>query len=57
MDPILADLIDRARRAVVTDADRREQRISFAYGNARIENRTITRDMVERAAQRLEGER
>ena len=54
MDPILADLVDRARRAVVTDADRREQRISFAYGNARIENRAITRDMVERAAQRLE---
>lgn len=30
----------------------REQRIDFAYGNTKIENEAITREMVERAADR-----
>ncbi len=31
----------------MTDAERREQRISFAYGNTVIENPNITRELVE----------
>jgi hypothetical protein len=30
----------------------REQRIDFAYGNTKIENEAITREMVEQAADR-----
>ncbi|MEZ4359351.1 MAG: hypothetical protein R3B48_04160 [Kofleriaceae bacterium] len=32
----------------------REQRIDFAYGNTKIENEDVTREMVERAVDALE---
>lgn len=53
MDAVLADLIDRARRVTQTEGERQTQRIKFAYGNARIENADVTREMVRLASQRL----
>lgn len=46
----LASLIERARSVRMTSAQREEQRRSFAYGNTKIENSRITREMVDRAA-------
>lgn len=40
--------------AEMTDAQREEQRRSFAYGNARLSNPSVTRAMVDRAADELE---
>ena len=49
----LRELIEWARSYEMTPEERREQAISFAYGNAAIENPLITREMVEQAAERL----
>lgn len=53
MSPALMELIERARKAQMTDQQHAEQRISFAYGNTRIENNDITRETVLRAAETL----
>lgn len=53
----LQQLIERARSAPMSPAEREEQRRSFAYGNSKIENSDITRDMVDEAAQRIDSER
>lgn len=39
----------------MTPAQRETQRLSFAYGNTKIHNPAITRDMVEAAADLLDG--
>lgn len=49
----LYQLIDKARRIRMTPADREEQRRSFAYGNASIENPSVTREVVDKAADQL----
>ncbi|MFI5089371.1 MAG: hypothetical protein ACHP7P_04870 [Terriglobales bacterium] len=46
----LARLLEMAKRAEMTPEQVEEQRRSFAYGNTRIENETITRETVDRAA-------
>ena len=46
----LERLIERARNVRMTDAQREQQRRSFAYGNTRIENDRITREMVDEIA-------
>ena len=38
----------------MTDDQRQKQRLSFAYGSAKIENDLITREMIEAAARKLE---
>ena len=40
-------LIDAARTRFITDEEREAQRRSFAYGNTKIENDRITREMVD----------
>ncbi|HWS72777.1 MAG TPA: hypothetical protein VN605_11710 [Thermoanaerobaculia bacterium] len=55
MPETLKDLIDRARRVIMTDTDREAQRRSFAYGNIKIENDLVTREMVEEEAAKLES--
>lgn len=47
----LEALIDAARRVEMTDDDREVQRRSFVYGNTRIENERITRELVDRVAE------
>jgi hypothetical protein len=53
MSEELNQLIERARRVVMSDADREEQRRSFAYGNIKIENEMVTRAMVAEDAEKL----
>lgn len=42
----LQALIEAARNRPFSEAEREAQRRSFAYGNAKIENDRITREMV-----------
>ncbi len=46
----LETLLSLAKTAEMSNKERAEQRISFAYGNTKIENEFITRATVERAA-------
>lgn len=49
-------LIEAARNRPVSEAERDAQRISFAYGNAKIENPNITWEMVVDANERVKAE-
>ena len=49
----LNKLLEMARRVKMTPEEEEQQRRSFAYGNIKIENETITRDMIDRAAEQL----
>jgi len=49
----LKALIEVARRVRPTPAEREEQRRSFAYGNTAFENHLITREMIDRQAEKL----
>lgn len=51
----LATLIDKARAVTMSPAEQEEQRRSFAYGNTKIENDLITRQMVDEAAEALKS--
>jgi hypothetical protein len=46
----LAALIERARSVMMSGEQREAQRRSFAYGNTKIENELITREMVDQQA-------
>jgi hypothetical protein len=50
----LEELVIRARKITMTQAQLRKQRRSFAYGNTHIENERITREMVAEADQKIE---
>jgi len=52
----LQELLDQARKNVPTPQEKEEQRRSFAYGNTKIENSRITREMVDREAESLKKE-
>ena len=43
-------LLEKARQAVMSDAEKEAQRRSFAYGNSKIENPDITREIVDAEA-------
>jgi len=49
----LDKLIERARAVQMTPAQREEQRLSFAYGNTKIENDLITRELIAEQAEEL----
>lgn len=49
----LAELVERASKATMTDAQYEQQRRSFAYGNTNIENEMITRDSIDQAAEEI----
>lgn len=49
----LDDMIAAARKIKMTPEQEEEQRLSFVYGNCKIENDLITREMVAEAAERL----
>lgn len=53
----LEKLIDLARTVEMTPVQCEAQRRSFAYGNTRIENGDITREMIDRAAEELAAEK
>jgi hypothetical protein len=49
-------LIEWARTYEMTEAEKREQRISFVYGNCHIDNELVTREMVEEADERIRSD-
>jgi hypothetical protein len=49
----LAALIERARTVRMSVRESEQQRRSFAYGNTKIENDRITREMVDEQAEAL----
>jgi hypothetical protein len=53
MTDLLQKLLDQAKKAVPSAQEKEEQRRSFAYGNTKIENPRITREMVDREADAL----
>ena len=52
----LQALIEVAKRVTPTPAQREEQRRSFAYGNTAFENSRITREMIDRQAEKLSAD-
>lgn len=52
----LQKLIDLARQLPFTTEDREAQRRSFAYGNTKIENDRITREMIDEEDELLKAE-
>ena len=53
----LQQLLDKARKNPPTPEEKEEQRRSFAYGDTKIENPRITREMVDKAADDPKHER
>jgi hypothetical protein len=53
MSEHLQKLIDASRGRTMTDDEKEAQRRSFAYGNAHIENARVTREMVDKAAEKI----
>jgi len=49
----LSALIERARSVRMSPRESEQQRRSFAYGNTKIENERITREMVDERAEAL----
>jgi hypothetical protein len=49
----LTDLLTAAKKAELTSEEKEAQRRSFAYGNTKIENDRITRELVDQEADRL----
>ena len=53
MSEYLEKLIEAARQREMSNAEKEAQRRSFAYGNAHIENDRVTREMVNKAADKI----
>jgi hypothetical protein len=51
----LKKLMEIAGRVEMTPSQREQQRRSFAYGSANIENERVTRQMVDAAAEKLKS--
>jgi hypothetical protein len=52
-DPELAELLKTAGQATVTEEDLREQRISFAFGNAPADAKNITKASVRHTSEHI----
>lgn len=52
-DPELQKLLDSSRSKLITEDELREQRISFAFGNAPADAKGITKDSVRKASQHI----
>jgi len=50
MNKRITKLVKAARKVRMTEQEQYEQRVSFAYGSAKIENENVTRKMVVEAA-------
>lgn len=49
----IKQLLEKASKIRMSPADEEVQRRSFAYGNSKIENDRITREMINAAADRI----
>jgi hypothetical protein len=56
MTDALKKLLEAAKTAQPTPEQREQQRRSFAYGNTHFENELVTREMVDREAEKLAKE-
>jgi Fic family protein len=54
MSEELEKLLEAARHRPLSSEEQEEQRRSFAYGNANIENARVTRETVDREAEQLQ---
>ena len=54
MDHAFQHVLELAKQVTMTPLEREKQRRSFAYGNTAFENSDITREMVDREAEKLE---
>lgn len=52
-DPELTELLKTAAKTEVTEEDLREQRISFAFGNAPASAKNITKDSVRHTSEHI----
>ena len=52
-DPQLAELLKTASSKKVTEEELREQRISFAFGNATANAQNITKDSIRHASKNI----
>jgi hypothetical protein len=52
-DPELLTVLERLREVPVTEEELREQRISFAFGNAPADAKNITKDSVRHSSQNI----
>lgn len=50
------ELLKRAKIVRMTPEQKEQQRQSFAYGNAKIENSRISRESIRKAAEILRGQ-
>jgi hypothetical protein len=55
MEKSISKLIELAKEVKVTEAQRREQRRSFVYGNTAFENPDITRELVDKVDEAMES--
>lgn len=46
-------LLEKAKRITMSAGEREEQRRSFAYGNANIENEAVTKEVIAEVANRM----
>lgn len=53
MSEDLEKLLAAAKSRPLSDSEREEQRRSFAFGNANIENDRVTRETIDRQAEEL----
>jgi predicted RNA-binding protein with PIN domain len=53
----LEELIRAAKLITMSESDKEEQRRSFAYGSAKIENDDITREMIDAEADRMKQQK
>ena len=51
------ELLEAASRIPMSDDEKAEQRLSFAYGNTHIENDRITREMLAEEAMKIDDAR
>jgi hypothetical protein len=52
-DHDLQELLEKSKNKPVTEADLQEQRISFAYGNAPANAKSITKESVRKTSQHI----
>jgi hypothetical protein len=57
MSDELEKLLEAARYRPMTPSEQEEQRRSFAYGNANIENERVSRETVDQQAEELKEKR
>lgn len=57
MSDELEKLLEAARYRPLTPSEQEQQRRSFAYGNANIENELVTRETIDQQAEELKASR